>query len=100
MRAFAADPRPSLLAYAHSDFYMVEANVKGADYFFPLFGRGLRLGVGYVNANLNSDAWVALSGTFRDVSNSAAHGQPSQLGPDRRERRRPDSLCRRRNWLY
>ena len=68
--SFAADPRPSLLAYAHSDFYMVEANVKGADYFFPLFGRGLRLGVGYVNANLNSDAWVALSGTFRDVSNS------------------------------
>ena len=56
------------MAYSHTDFYMTEANVKGADYFFPLFGRGVRLGVGYVNANLNNEAWVALSGTFRAVA--------------------------------
>ena len=62
---FASDPRPALMAYSHSDFYMAEANVKGADYLVPLGGHGLRLGVGYVNANLNNDAWVALSGTFR-----------------------------------
>jgi hypothetical protein len=68
--SFAADSRPVLWAYSHSDFYMTEANVKRADYLVPLFGRGLRLGAGYVNANLNSDAWVVLSGTFRDVSNS------------------------------
>ena len=62
---FPTDSRPALMAYSHTDFYMTEANIKAADYFFPLFGRGLRLGVGYVNANLNNDAWVALSGTFR-----------------------------------
>ena len=62
--SFATDPRPALMANVHSDFYMTEANVKGANYFFPLFGRGLRLGLGYVNANLNSDDWVTLSGTF------------------------------------
>ena len=67
---FATDPKPALMAYSHSDFYMTEANVKGADYLFPLFGRGLRLGVGYVNANLNNDTWVALSGTFRASNNS------------------------------
>ncbi|MGO9113475.1 MAG: hypothetical protein ACLP9L_29950, partial [Thermoguttaceae bacterium] len=68
--AFVTDPRPAVMAYSHTDFYMTEANVKGADYYFPLYGRGLRLGLGYVNANLNNDAWVALSGTFRasDVS--------------------------------
>ena len=53
------------MAHSHSEFYMAEANVKGADYLLPLFGRGLRLGVGYVNANLDNDTWVALSGTFR-----------------------------------
>jgi hypothetical protein len=68
--SFPNDAKPVLLAYAHTDFYMTEANVKGADFLFSLFGHGVRLGAGYVNANLNSDAWVMLSGTFRDVSNS------------------------------
>ncbi len=63
--AFAADQKPALMAYSHTDFYMTEANVKTADYLFPLYGRGLRWGVGYVNANLNNDAWAALTGTFR-----------------------------------
>ena len=67
---FAADPRPSLMAYEHSDFHMAEANVKWADYLVPTFGRGMRLGAGFVNADFNDDAWVALSGTFRAVSNS------------------------------
>jgi hypothetical protein len=53
------------MAYTHSDFYMTEANVEGAEYLFPFFGHGFRLGFGYVNANLNNEAWVALSGTFR-----------------------------------
>ena len=56
------------MAYEHSDFHMSEANVKWADCVVPTFGKGLRLGLGYVNANLDEDAWVALSGTFRDVS--------------------------------
>ncbi len=68
--SFPADSKPALMAHSHSEFYMTEANVKDADYFFPLFGRGMRLGVGYVNANLNNDAWVALSGTFRASNNS------------------------------
>jgi hypothetical protein len=63
--AFVTDSRPALMAFSHTDFYMTEANVKDADYFLPLLGRGLRFGVGYVNANLNNDTWVALSGTFR-----------------------------------
>ncbi|MGA2254205.1 MAG: hypothetical protein ABSG53_06040 [Thermoguttaceae bacterium] len=66
--SFATDPRPSLMANSNSDFHMSEANVKWADYLVPTFGHGLRLGVGYVNADFNQDAWVALSGTFRDVS--------------------------------
>ncbi len=68
--AFTTDPAPALLAYTHTDFYVTEANVKGADYFLPLWGRGLRLGAGYVNANLNNEAWVALSGTFRASNTS------------------------------
>ncbi len=63
--AFTTDPRPALMAYSHTDFYMTEANVKGADYVFPWFGRGWRLGAGYVNANLNNNSWMGLSGTFR-----------------------------------
>jgi hypothetical protein len=63
--AFNTDARPALLAYNHSDFYMIEANIKGADYVLPLWDGGLRMGLGYVNANLNNDSWVALSGTFR-----------------------------------
>jgi len=70
--SFASDPRPALMAYLHSDFHMAEANVKWADYFIPAGGRGLRLGAGYVNADLNQDGWVALSGTFRAVSNVGA----------------------------
>ena len=62
---FATDLAPALMAYSHTDFYVTEADIKDADYFFPLWGRGLRLGAGYVNANLNNDSWVALSGTFR-----------------------------------
>jgi hypothetical protein len=63
--AFPADALPALMAHAHSEFYMTEANVKGAEYVLPVFGHGIRLGLGYVNANLNEDSWVAMSGTFR-----------------------------------
>jgi len=66
---FASDPRPDLMAHLYSDFHMAEANVKWADYFLPAYGRGLRLGAGYVSADLDEDGWVALSGTFRAVSN-------------------------------
>ncbi len=63
--AFATDHPPALLAYSHTDFYVTEANIKDAEYFFPLWGRGLRIGAGYVNANLNNDSWLGLTGTFR-----------------------------------
>jgi hypothetical protein len=63
--AFATDFPPALMVYSHTDFYVTEANVKDAEYFFPLWGRGLRVGAGYVNANLNNESWVGLSGTFR-----------------------------------
>lgn len=66
---FPTDAHPALMAYSHSQFYMTEANVKGADYVFPLMGRGLRLGLGYVNANFNNDAWAGLTGTFRATPN-------------------------------
>ena len=67
---FATDGRPALMANSQSDFYMAKVNVKNSDYFFSLLGHEVRLGAGYVNANFNNEAWVALSGTFRDVSNS------------------------------
>jgi hypothetical protein len=66
--AFVNDAKPVLLAHAHSEFFMAEANIKGASYLLPLFGHGVRMGLGYVNANLNEDSWVALSGTFRAVN--------------------------------
>jgi hypothetical protein len=76
---FATDAKPALMAYSHSDFYMTEANVKGADYLFPLWGRGLRMGVGYVNANFNNNAWVALSGTFRAVNAGGTVSLPNSV---------------------
>jgi hypothetical protein len=63
--AFATDARPALMAFSESTFYMLEANIKSADYLLPLGEGGLRLGAGYVNANLTNDSWVALTGTFR-----------------------------------
>jgi hypothetical protein len=70
--SFLNDTRPLLMTYMHSDFYMAEANIKWADYIVPTFGGGgLRLGVGYVSADLKENAWVALSGSFADVTNGA-----------------------------
>ena len=69
------------MAYSHSQFYMTEANVKGADYVIPIMDRGLRLGLGYVNANFNNDAWAALSGTFRasNVSGGTTVSLPTSV---------------------
>lgn len=61
--AFTADNRPLLTARYHSEFSMVEANVKGAEPVF-VFGN-VRLGAGYVHARFDEIAQVALSGTFR-----------------------------------
>jgi hypothetical protein len=70
--AFPGDARPALLEYSHTEFYMTEANVKGGCYVCDFASGGLRLGLGYVNANLNNDSWVALTGTFRASNGGGA----------------------------
>ena len=70
--AFPTDARPALIAYEHNDFHMTEANMKGAAYLVPFGDGGMRCGIGYVNANLESDAFVDLTGTFRATNGTAA----------------------------
>jgi hypothetical protein len=66
--AFPADAHPALLVYSHSIFFMTEANAERADYFLPIASGGMRLGFGFVNASFNDEAFVSLSGTFRDFN--------------------------------
>lgn len=71
---FSTDPAPTLVAFYHSNFSMVEANVKEADFTFATFGGGgLRLGGGFVHANEDEVSLVELSGTFRAVANSSGN---------------------------
>jgi len=77
--SFPNDTLPVLSAFYHSDFAMTEANVKGADFVLATFGGGLRLGAGFVHANMDELSQVVVTGTFRAVSNV---GGPTLSLPD------------------